>query len=803
MPRPLSILIALLFTALASAGAGLSTGSWRQFPAFGKFSDMADTPTSIYYVTAGSLYSYDKDSDETRHYEAGRDLSDYAVEKIFYNYDDRYLLVVFDNGNLDVIYPDGHKVNLPDIKDASVGMTKKVNDVKFHDGAIYIATSFGLVIYNGTTHEVRESGVYNRPVKCLAVDSKRILFYMGDTEDDLYKAYTIGHGERINKLDNFTPVGKGERGMITAIHSLPETDPNFGIYYPVIQWNTVRRLDIGNGMIFNSDISASRICRGADGLYFFSNTTPSSYCTFNEYAMGRRDTEMPAIFDGNLLAAWEGLQSVWAGDPSGLGNYSVGTDGTVTVKRDKSLSSDAISMTNICRIYPTADGAGFYTANIGQSHTHPLGTNDRQTTPMEGCLYRDGEFTPFNPEDGDGKTIIAPTGIAEDPANPANVYVASTARGIYVFRDGAQVALVDGSNSPMTMMKNQFYSPSSLAFDRFGNLWAGYVTSEASIPSVMMLPADKCRDIASAQKADWLQPDFGSHLRFKDVTVFPCRKTDIVIAFDGKDYSGFMAYYHAGRPTDLSASANMSWTTMTDQDGKTFSPEFILSVAEDHDGRLWFGTTQGVFSVPNPLRTMDPGFTINRVKVPRNDGTNLADYLLESDKVCAIAVDHSNRKWLGTVGSGLFLVSENGDEILANYNTSNSPLPTNCITAIYPDPNSSSVFIGTMAGLLEFSSTSGPARPDYSDVNIYPNPVAPDFTGFVTIEGLMGDSMLKIVDAGFNTVSQIQSEGGKAMWDVTNFGGERVRSGVYYVLASVSDESSSAGDVVGKILVIN
>ncbi|MDE6170842.1 MAG: hypothetical protein K2F68_06765, partial [Duncaniella sp.] len=61
----------------------------------------------------------------------------------------------------------------------------------------------------------------------------------------------------------------------------------------------------------------------------------------------------------------------------------------------------------------------------------------------------------------------------------------------------------------------------------------------------------------------------------------------------------------------------------------------------------------------------------------------------------------------------------------------------------------------------------------------------------------------KIVDAGFNTVSQIQSEGGKAMWDVTNLGGERVRSGVYYVLASVSDESSSAGDVVGKILVIN
>ncbi len=108
-----------------------------------------------------------------------------------------------------------------------------------------------------------------------------------------------------------------------------------------------------------------------------------------------------------------------------------------------------------------------------------------------------------------------------------------------------------------------------------------------------------------------------------------------------------------------------------------------------------------------------------------------------------------------------------------------------------------------MAGLLEFASTSGPPRDDYSDVYAYPNPVTPDYSGMITIEGLMGGSMVKIVDAGFNTVYQTMSDGGTAQWDGTNFGGDRVRSGVYYVVASSSTDTSSEGDVVTKILVIN
>lgn len=230
-------------------------------------------------------------------------------------------------------------------------------------------------------------------------------------------------------------------------------------------------------------------------------------------------------------------------------------------------------------------------------------------------------------------------------------------------------------------------------------------------------------------------------------------------------------------------------------------------MAEDRRGHVWMGTTSGVISITNPSKALDADFRINRIKVPRNDGSGLADYLLESDKIVAIAVDSSNRKWIGTEASGLYLVSEDGDEIISHFTTSNSPLPTNTITALYADPLSNSIFIGTLSGLYEYSSTSGPAKDDYSNVYAYPNPVTPDYSGWITIAGLMENSLVKIMDSSMNLVYQTTSEGGMAMWDGCNMGGGRVRSGVYYVASSQQDASSamstSAGDVVAKILVVN
>lgn len=61
-------------------------------------------------------------------------------------------------------------------------------------------------------------------------------------------------------------------------------------------------------------------------------------------------------------------------------------------------------------------------------------------------------------------------------------------------------------------------------------------------------------------------------------------------------------------------------------------------------------------------------------KVPRNDGTNLADYLLTGIGIYMIAIDGGGRKWFGTVNNGVFLVSEDNMTQLQHFTSENSHL---------------------------------------------------------------------------------------------------------------------------------
>ena len=124
-----------------------------------------------------------------------------------------------------------------------------------------------------------------------------------------------------------------------------------------------------------------------------------------------------------------------------------------------------------------------------------------------------------------------------------------------------------------------------------------------------------------------------------------------------------------------------------DQDNKDVTFYHGTAIVEDKKGRIWVGTDNGVFEITDPSKVTSTTAVVNHLKVPRNDGTNLADYLLASQTVSDIAVDSSNRKWITTIGSGIYLVSENGDQILDHFTTDNSIIPSNtCLLYTSPSP---------------------------------------------------------------------------------------------------------------------
>lgn len=73
------------------------------------------------------------------------------------------------------------------------------------------------------------------------------------------------------------------------------------------------------------------------------------------------------------------------------------------------------------------------------------------------------------------------------------------------------------------------------------------------------------------------------------------------------------------------------------------------------------------------------------------------------------------------------------------------------------------------------------------NVYAYPNPVTPDYTGLITINGLTYNADVKIMNSSGKLVAEGRSNGGTFTWDGRDKKGNRVASGVYMVATATSE----------------
>ncbi len=211
-----------------------------------------------------------------------------------------------------------------------------------------------------------------------------------------------------------------------------------------------------------------------------------------------------------------------------------------------------------------------------------------------------------------------------------------------------------------------------------------------------------------------------------------------------------------------------------------------MSVVVDKEDYVWIGTGKGVvyytFAGEDGIRPIVEG-----------------RFLLSEERVTALAVDGGNRKWIGTE-RGVWLFNDSGEELVYNFTTQNSPLLSNKIVDIEIEEQSGEVFITTDKGLISFRSDATTGKTSTEEVKIFPNPVNSGFSGVVGISNLYTDALVKIVDVSGKLVNQLQANGGTASWNMIDYNGKRVGSGVYLVIASAPDGSES---VAGKIVVVD
>ncbi len=814
-----TFLLFLLIIAAALGAGAMAPGSWKGLPMAGvTFDRVADTPDYVYYVTGGALYSYDKKNNETTYYAPGTKISDCNIRNIQYNDKAGYLLCLYDNNNIDLIYDNGKIVNFPDIKDAKINGDKTVNAISFGDGRIYVAAVFGLVVYDDNKHVVLESGIYNKNVMQAQEFGDNIIVFV-----DYYLHYSP-KSERHNTFDKFTKLWN------VGIESWQKVDENS--YLGLFRNNlTLTRFDIGSNSI---DVSNVADAPGAQSIEVYKD----GYFCVADNGLVMTDKEgkhtstlsIPQELADNKIGMWTAPSSVWAADTDGIGNYNI-SDGSVTVLSDK-YRSEASNQFNTAYSFNSNDGTEVYFNGIGNSTYHPAGDiNSGLQVPLllESYNWQTGEILPRYPQvekqfsettqdiqNGTGLKLLygGPGQSVADPVDPSIVYHANNFDGLIVLKDCEVYYHYDKYNSPIaTGWGSRTYG---LGFDNMGNLWVAHwsngrhdgtsplkVLSKESLAVLRQNPEAITEKDASGnykywQTPKWIEGNSGW--------------TDGKIVFAGNygvytdaEWNAPIVGIDTKGTADVSDDKVVKFTGVVDQDGNVNTLYTKTCFLKDNNNNIWLGTSAGVYIIRDVRNLADdssPNLSVVRPKVPRNDGTNYADYLLDSDEVICMALDPTNRKWIGTVNSGLFLVNENGTEILAELNKDNSPLVSNTITMVACDPKGNDVLVGTKEGLFVYSSDASPAAEDYSEIYAYPNPVRPEYSGSITIKGLMDDSLVKIADVQGNVIWNGRSEGGLAVWDGCDAAGNRVRSGVYMVYASQNASGSSSGAVT-KIVVIN
>ena len=245
----------------------------------------------------------------------------------------------------------------------------------------------------------------------------------------------------------------------------------------------------------------------------------------------------------------------------------------------------------------------------------------------------------------------------------------------------------------------------------------------------------------------------------------------------------------------------LKYDTFINQDGLKNEVTWVYCITEDKEKNIWIGTDAGPFMIEKS-EVGQSNITLQQIKVPRNDGTNYADYLLSGVSISSIAIDGGNRKWFASNGSGAFLISADNLEQIHNFTKANSKLISDNITSVSINPKSGEVFFLSDEGLCSYLSDATEPNENMTKDNVwaYPNPVTPDYTGLITVTGLSFDADVKITASNGALIAEGRSNGGQFTWDGRDKKGRRVASGVYMVITATSEGKKGT---VCKIAIIN
>jgi hypothetical protein len=764
----------IIFPFLNSFAQLPEIGQWRDHLNYTNGISVAAGGGKSYMATRNGLFSYDRQEGEIDRFSKISGLSDIGFNKIAYNKKAKALLIVYQNSNIDILKND-RIFNMGDIRRSNIIGDKYIYGITLEGPLAYLATGFGVVVLDVHKREVKDTyqfGENGKAIKTNKVVVTKDSIYAA-TDNGIYqaslKAPNLADFKFWAKKTNLPNPDMGVRDMVLLkdkifLLNISHTFQDDSVYYftpngPLTFFNREE-----NTKVYFMDV--------AEDLIYFCQY----YFTIGYDETAKRKFYLGSYYDDTFplprAVAIDEREHRWIADEQQGLIFS--HDGSIAEK----TAPFGPKATNVNKITAVKDN--IWIAAGGKDVDWKSINNYEPISMLKENSWK--SVYPTSQTIGNIHDILQ---VAINPSNPTtNYFAASWGGGLVEFNDEKIVKIHNWSNSPLEAdnvpVNDKRTTVASAVYDKEGNLWL--VNTLAKKPLKVV------------------KPD-GSWLNFELMGV-PTSTVlgDILITRNNHKWilqpkGKSLAVYDHNNTLDDPGDDRVA--ILSEGEGRGNIPGTVSSIAEDHDGRIWLGTSNGVVVFYNPAGVFgDNNFDAQPIKLVQDGNVQL---LLENQAVTAIAVDGANRKWFGTDGGGVFLMSADGTQQLQAFNTSNSPLFSDVITSI-AITNNGEVFFGTEKGLVSYRGTATTGGFAHGNVYAFPNPVRAGFEGLIAVSGLVADADVKITDINGNLVHQTKANGGQAVWNGITLRGDRAKTGVYLVFSSDRDGNET---MVTKIMFLN
>ena len=757
----------------------VGTGEWRLHVSTMEAIDVASKDSFVYTAYESGVMEYNIHTSEKVMLDKINYLSDIQVSCIDMDTVENALYIGYKNGNIDKII-NNQILNIPPIKLAEVTGSKQINCFYRSGQYIYIATDFCIVKFDPIKNEVKDTYYPTNsldPIVDVLVISDTLYAL---SPSMLQKAHVSNPGlsdpgywttdsritqlistnqsysdmEEVNGdlyvLFNISDFGKD------SVFKLNQNGYDLLTDYPYTL--EIRSLKHQNGDLY--------VC--SDGAILAYNSSGIAYNNYLSSFLNIWFEPYAITFLG---------PDIWVADnfESGLlrliGNYSYTTVPFEGPPKNEFYSMDclngklAISGGVLDGIEPSFSLSGLY-------------------------LFEDEKWTlkdPGNMGAWDTITIHDFLATSINPMNTDEVAVSTFSPSplSVLSASGEVLQTYDYTNSLLeeTYLNNGWSLCSDVCYDNAGRLWAlnGYTQSPLKVMD---------------ENNIWHSFETGANSGNKF-------SSKMVIDYNNNVWfairsQGFFGFNFGNSIDDVSDDQYKQFKASVNY-GNLPSNE-VTALAVDFDNEIWVGTESGFAILYNSEASFEasPGdYELQRIKLEFEGNV---EYVLGDTWITDIEVDGGNRKWMGTASAGIVLLSADGSSIIEQFTKDNSPLISNVIYDLQLNHQTGELFIITDMGLISYRTNATYEDPNYSNVNVFPNPVRPNFNGLITIQGIRYNSDVKITDVAGNLVYKTTSNGGTASWNGRTLDGQKVATGVYLIWTAAN---SGAGRKVGKVLVVN